>query len=289
MKLMNNDDWDFPNRIEINYYNSLKKLIKSFINSISISPENNSPFHILSKFVQFFNSEAGVEYINATATRMITGLRVNSAKTWREAASEGMRSKDIRELLMKELKGTIGIRINELVEENQQFISTFSDDIKNKAEEYIKEEMLKGRRSESIAKDLIEQFPDITEGRLKLIARTETSKASTALIRARSEYLNLPWYIWVTSTDIRVRKSHKHMQGVLINWNDPPSPERLSKEKDYGEYHAGNIFNCRCYPRPLLSLEDTTWPHKVYHNGAIVTMTRTRFEKISGLKEANAA
>lgn len=59
---------------------------------------------------------------------------------------------------------------------------------------------------------------------------------------------------------LRVRKSHRIMEGVLVNWNMPPSPERLAGEKDVGNYHAGNIWNCRCYPEPLISVDDIRWP-----------------------------
>ena len=69
------------------------------------------------------------------------------------------------------------------------------------------------------------------------------------------------------------------MEGVLVNWNDPPSPEKLIGEKDVGKYHAGNIWNCRCYSAPLLEIDDVKWPHEVYMNGKIKKMNRKEFEK----------
>jgi hypothetical protein len=72
------------------------------------------------------------------------------------------------------------------------------------------------------------------------------------------------------------------MSDVLIAWSDPPSPEQLFGEKSYGKYHAGNIFNCRCYPEPLVELHYVNWPHKVYHGGQIKTMTLAQFERLIG-------
>ena len=121
----------------------------------------------------------------------------------------------------------------------------------------------------------------ISKSRISLIARTESSKASTALTEARAESLNLPWYVWRTSKDARVRSSHRHMDGVLIAWAEAPSPEALKGLKSYGTYQAGNTFNCRCYPEPLIYLDQVSWPHKVYHNGTIREMTRSAFKKIN--------
>lgn len=70
------------------------------------------------------------------------------------------------------------------------------------------------------------------------------------------------------------------MEGVLVNWNEPPSPEALAGEKSVGNYHAGNIWNCRCYPEPLIEIDDISWPHKVYTNGKIQTMGKMQFEQM---------
>ena len=67
------------------------------------------------------------------------------------------------------------------------------------------------------------------------------------------------------------------MNDVLVSWNNPPSPELLVKEKDVGRYHAGNIWNCRCYSEPLIDIDDVKWPHKVYINGSIQKMSKARF------------
>ena len=118
---------------------------------------------------------------------------------------------------------------------------------------------------------------------IQLIARTETSKTSTALTRARSEELHLPAYVWRTSKDGRVRPSHRLMDGVICFWNDPPAPEALLGIKStLGHYCCGDAPNDRCYPEPLLRLDAVSWPHKVFAGGSIQSMTRAAFAGVAG-------
>ena len=139
-----------------------------------------------------------------------------------------------------------------------------------------------GMRPEDLKIDILDRFSDLTEARARLIARTETAKAATTLTRVRAQRIGAEWYVWRTSDDARVRSSHEHMEGVLVSWNDPPSPEKLIGMKDYGAYHAGEFPNCRCYAQPLLDYDEVKWPHKVYLNGRITSMTLANFKKITG-------
>ena len=118
---------------------------------------------------------------------------------------------------------------------------------------------------------------------VQLIARTEVSKASTALTRARAEELNLPAYIWRTSKDARVRPSHRQMDGVICFWDDPPAPEALAGIKStLGNYNCGDAPNDRCYPEPMLRFDQVTWVHKVCRGGRIQMMTRAAFSSLAG-------
>ncbi|WP_414859012.1 phage minor head protein [Paenibacillus elgii] len=146
---------------------------------------------------------------------------------------------------------------------------------------HVLSESLKGTRASDIAQQIKVLFPEKSEASADLIARTETSKASSALTRARSESMGIYWYVWRTSDDSRVRDAHALMEGVLVKWTNPPSPERLDGEKrTYGHYHCGGIFNCRCYAEPVIDLDLIAWPAKVYYGGRIQKMSRKQFESI---------
>lgn len=214
--------------------------------------------------------------------KMVTNLFADAGRTWREAARVNSKSRFIYEALRNELKGPIGGAVNFEVQRNAELIKSIPQNVAKEVTDYIAEESFKGRRAADIAKDLQKDIPGMFESKAKLIARTEVSKTSTSLTKARSESMGISWYIWRTCEDQRVRSSHSHMDGVLVNWNDAPSPERLIGVKSrLGHYHAGMCPNCRCYPEVVVSLNLVKWPCKIYRNGKIETITRSEFEKIA--------
>lgn len=182
---------------------------------------------------------------------------------------------------MDELRqGSFRIIQNQMIE-NVSLIKTLPEDVASKVVHDIAESTMKGMRAESIERLIRDKTNQHARASARLIARTETAKTQSALTKARSEQLDLRWYVWRTSLDgNRVRKSHQIMEGVLVNWNNPPSPEELAGEQSVGNYHAGNIWNCRCYSEPLLEINDVKWPHKVYLNGQIKMMGKREFEQI---------
>jgi SPP1 gp7 family putative phage head morphogenesis protein len=146
-----------------------------------------------------------------------------------------------------------------------------------------------GPRAKGLATKIMET-EGVTKSRAQLIARTEISRISTGLTKVRSEEIGLEWYIWHSTHDVRARDSHKFMDGVVVRWDDPPSPEKLSgKGKPYGSYQAGESYNCRCYPAPVIRIDDITFPARVHRNGRIVTMSRAQFAEISNGELAYAA
>jgi len=184
-----------------------------------------------------------------------------------------------------EMSGPVGTEVRRLLRESC-LQSPLTATIPNSIIENIHTNSLQGKRADEIAAGLMALLPDMDYEQLESIARTIIGKASTALDRVRSEKIGIHWYVWETCQDVRVRKSHRKMQGVLVAWNDPPSPERLVGEKiEYGNYHAGESIECRCCSLPLADLSEVRWPHRVYQRGSIQRMTRVQFKQISGMSE----
>lgn len=177
----------------------------------------------------------------------------------------------------------IGTKVNRLLQEScKQAPLTVALPVE--VIEHIRAESLKGNRAEAIAKGLTVMLPDMPHEQLVSISRTIIGKASTVLERARSEDIDIHWYVWETCKDARVRKSHRKMHGVIVPWNSPPSPEGLIGEEEIeGKYHAGEALECRCLGLPLVSLSEVNWPHRVYHRGQIQRMTRVEFKRLSGM------
>ncbi len=272
-------DWKRIKTVEKEYLNTLLKLVKIFKKIVNSSGSDQKKY--IDSMNNFQNSMQYEKFINSAVKRMVLPLDVGNQRTWREAAKKATKSKFLYRLLMDELKQGTGQIIQKQVMENVLLIKTLPNDVAQKVVNDIAENALKGARAESIEKIIKDKTDQHSRASARLIARTETAKTMSALTKARCEQLGLRWYIWRTALDgTRVRLSHRIMEGVLVNWNNPPAPEELVGEKSAGHYHAGNIWNCRCFSEPVLELEDIRFPARVYYNGQIVMMNKSEFEQI---------
>ena len=257
-------NWEQPKRAEADYARLLFEITKKAF---------RIPLALRAEFLDLWSHQA--------AERMVLQRLHETARTWRAASREVMRGQYIYELLQRELDGPIGVRVNELIAENAKLIRSLPEKVALQAAQEQARRAQEGMRPE-VDKNLLGH---IAHWHSRLIARTETAKAQSALTQARSEELDLPWYVWQTSRDARVRHSHRKMQGVLVRWSDPPSPELLVGEKSEGHYNAGNIYNCRCYNEPLLRLNQIAWPAPVYMDGRLRRVTLAQFRNMNHYPE----
>jgi SPP1 gp7 family putative phage head morphogenesis protein len=221
---------------------------------------------------------------------MVHWTNVRNAKTWREAAAKSQQSRQLYALLQREMQGATGAAVRRLVLANAHYIRSIPLEAAQHLVNEVAAAQQAGTRPATISKMMRQRFPELLRSRVRLISRTETSKASASLTEARAEELNLPCYIWRTSKDARVRDSHRLMEGVVIFYAHPPAPELLDGIKSgLGHYHAGQAPNDRCYQAPVLSLTDIAFPARVYWGDAIVHMTKPQFRQIATSLEERAA
>lgn len=271
--------WRQSRRIENEYLKTLYTLCDMF-RKIAQSVGVDQALY-MQRMNQFQNSYQYEKYIMSAVKRMVTPIADINAKTWREAARKSTRGRFLYDLLMEELQQGKDILINDQLLENAALIKTLPNDIAEKVVKDIADEALKGKRARSIEKIIKQETDKHSRASARLIARTEVAKTQSALTRVRAQSLDMQWYVWRTALDgNRVRPSHRLMEGVLVNWNDPPSPEALAGEKSVGNYHAGNIWNCRCFSEVLVDIDDVKWPHKVYRNGQIQMMSKREFSNL---------
>lgn len=261
---MNQTDWRTPRRIEADYFASVRDLLREYF----VRRERG-----LYQADQYLR-----EYAWTVARRMITGVLRDGGGSWREAARRSTQGERVFRALGAEMRGPVGERARALVKLNARYISSLPHDIAEQFTASMLKAELEGARAETFRHTLMKR---LTRSRAALLARTETSKASTALTRARSEDLRLDWWIWRTSQDQRVRFSHRKLQGVVCSWNDLPAPELLVGEKSEGHYAAGDIYNCRCYPEPILSMDQLRFPVRLYNAGRVRYVTRAEFSNIA--------
>lgn len=286
---MNQPLWMPKLRIEVAFRGALLDISKGIVMRVG---ETSDPAIITATLEHLSRSPDFIQLAESIAMKMVTGLFDDTGRTWREAARNNGRGREIYRALQKELQGARGERIRALVKENADLISTLPKNIADDVAAYVDREAMKGRRASDIADEIRRMFPEKTRARAELIARTQVSMTQTNLVQARAEDLGLDWYVWRAcggnNGDGRTRSSHRHMSGVLIRWSDPPAPEDLFPlrrvdgspyNNTLGHYHAGCCPNCRCYPEPVVDLDVLQFPMRVYRNGHIERISRKQFER----------
>lgn len=270
--------FQIPRVIERSYARAINRLMQGLKRELA---HVTSPFFIADALRRLARSPTFRKACEQVARNMATHLFENGHKTWRAAAAGGSRGRMVYNALKRELSSPqIASQYQGIISKNAELIRTMPLDIADRVTHKVAKAAEAGRRPESMIEDILKEYPHMTETHARLIARTETSKASTALTQVRAAETGLEWYVWRTCVDSRVRSAHEHMEGVLVPWSDAPAPEALNREKSQGYYHAGNIYNCRCYPEPLIRFDQVAWPAKVYRSGKIERMTLNQFKKL---------
>jgi len=280
-----------PDPIEIAYRKMIYQEIKTWI---PVKLKDVSPTHWLRELANVGTRRKVANSSAKIALNMITRVNVVNVKSWRDAAFEARGGRQLYNELQKELNGRLGARVREILEEQSHYISDIPSDVAKILVNELSKAAYAGMRPEALDDLLKLRFPEVMGSAIKRTARTQISAANTALTRARSEELDLPCFVWQTSKDQRVRLSHRKMNGIVVFWDDLPSPESLANQPDYlGHYAPGECPNCRCFPRPVLTLEDIFSSKnslvKVYRRGNIETMSRVNFQRISGIESRLAA
>lgn len=282
--------WMPKYRIEAAFRRQLLVLARKIIREVGTTEDANEIQQILESISQ---SKEYEKLCRSVAMKMVTGLFSDQGHTWRQAAAANSKGRVIYQALRKELQGPAGKRLRELIDDTTYRIVTLPWDIGHEVVDYTARESLKGRRASDIAKEIKKMFPDKTRARAELIARTQTSMTSTNLIRQRAERYGINWYIWRAtggvSGDGRTRWSHRNMNGVLVCWDEPPAPDDLfpilkqdgtPRRNTLGHYHAGCCPNCRCYPEPVIDLDQATFPARVYMGNRIRMVRKKEFERM---------
>lgn len=281
LKMAKKKKFSIPRSIESKYNTLLSKLMRPVIKEAQKYAGNITKFRQVLKNTS--KSKTFKKKSEEIARTIATMTYQTNERNWRAAAAKGSRGREIRTALEKEIEGNVKKRMEELFKYNATLIQTLPINVSEKVIEHINTESFAGRRAEELEEEIRRYFPKASKASAKLIARTETSKFSSALTQARAEELRLWWYVWRTSEDVAVRSSHRIMDGVLIHYNHPPVPERLDTRTKYKKYpapyHAGNIYNCRCYQEPLTDYDDVKWPHKLYDwkTNKIITVSLEKF------------
>lgn len=277
--------WSLTKRIEnqykrdlVNVSREINKIITRYVTT------NKSKFgekiHLkdikgLEKLLKNYSTTI-VDWSRSITNRMFTSLEKSDLHEWER------RSKKISQALKNELSsGEIHDRMKLYMDENVNLITSLPIRAAERVHYCVQQNLKTGQRAETLIEEIF-KTGRVSESQARTIARTETSRAATGLVKVRAESIDINYFIWHCTHDNRLRKSHKIMDGVLCRWDDPPSPEKLAGEKSVGDYLPGAIWNCRCYAEPVVDIIDVSFPAKVYSNGSIQRMNKQQFMKLAG-------
>lgn len=169
-----------------------------------------------------------------------------------------------RKLTVKEwkkaIKATLGIDIREdyylgdfyieqlqkWIDENVGLISTIPEDTLEKMKDIIYDGYANGKTTTRMVKE-IQRAYGISRRRAELIARDQTAKLNGQIQRAQQQDAGIVEYIWSTTGDERVRRSHHELNGKKFSWDDAPV------NSDGRKCHPGQDFQCRCIGKPVFN------------------------------------
>ncbi len=176
-----------------------------------------------------------------TARNVVKEINFLDEKAWKQAA------KDMGIALKAEIAfAPTGKIQQEFMAEQVRLITSLPLEAGVRVHKLTLEGLADSTRFKSIA-DEIYRTGQVTASRATLIARTETARTASALTMARAQHIGSDGYIWRTVGDTDVRPRHRKLNGKYFAWDDPP----VAGEN--GEHaHAGMIYNCRCYPEPVI-------------------------------------
>jgi SPP1 gp7 family putative phage head morphogenesis protein len=228
-------------RAAAQYGVSLRKIAGTIGHMIDTFDVMNDPVALANMSMALFQYAKTLHpWAQAEAKRVMQEVGRRDTKAW-EAYSRQM-GLAIREELATTATGSV-LRAAMLRQVN--LITSLPIDAAQRVHDLVQANLAESKRAPEIAK-MIMASSDVTKVRATLIARTEIARAASELTEARSVAVGSTHYIWRGVRDRRERDSHDAMEGRICEWANPP-------EVEPGKfYHAGRIYNCRCWPEPIV-------------------------------------
>lgn len=237
-----------PNRarkVEKKYGRQLRQIasyVDSIIKGFDVTDETVYPSIVTA--LRKYADSLDIWARNASS-KIIMDIALRDEKTWLVYAQ------DISVGMRKEIRETdVGMVMQKLIAEQTSLITSLPLNAAQRVQDLATRAVIEGGRADEIS-GLIMAIGGTTKARANTIARTEVSKASTMFTRARAEALGSEGYIWRSSEDSDVRHEHDELNGQYIPWDKPPIADKRTGTRA----HAGCIWNCRCYPEPVIPEE----------------------------------
>lgn len=192
--------------------------------------------NVLAKYAELL-----APWARSVAARMISEVGQKDEQAWNAAAKELGRS------LRNEIRSApTGETTRNLLALEVDLITSLPREAAKRVHKLTLEALSTSERASEIATEIMKSG-SVTRSRAMLIARTEVARTASTLTQARALHVGSEGYIWHSVGDSDVRPLHRKLNGKFIRWDAPP----VAGEN--GELaHAGCIYNCRCWPEPVI-------------------------------------
>jgi SPP1 gp7 family putative phage head morphogenesis protein len=178
-------------------------------------------------------------WANSVAGRMIADVSRRDAAAWIK------HGRLIGQSLREEIENApTGQAMRTSLAEQVQYITSIPREAAERLHTLTIEGISKGTRAREIAAEIM-RSGEVSKSSAMRLARTGVSSTATLLTKARAEHIGSEGYIWRTSRDADVRKSHREMEGKFVPWKSPPTLDGFTA-------HVGQFANCRCFPEPQI-------------------------------------
>lgn len=134
------------------------------------------------------------------------------------------------------------------------YIKNFGDERIPLMRQKIQEVVLNGGRMVDVRK-MLEREYGVWGNKAKFLAQNETNIMLAELKKVQYQAMGFDKFIWRTITDGRERELHRHLNGRVFKYDDPPIIDLHTGERGL----PGQTYNCRCSAIPYT--ENTPFKH----------------------------
>lgn len=205
---------------------------------------------------------AGVSRLLRKLSKRFTGLFTDRAGGLADALSSGVSKATARQLgeSLKDVSGGVTLKTdvvsgvvaevaNAGIKENVRLIKSIPAEYFEKIQGDIMRSIQTGQGMKDLIPDIMKHGAE-TKKRAELIARDQTSKATTAINRARMQGLGIKQFEWLHSGGGKEpRKLHLELSGQIFDLNNPPVIDDRTGERGL----PGQLINCRCRMVPVIT------------------------------------
>lgn len=264
----------FPENGEKSYRRALRKLLGVLRKTVVEDLYPPLRF-ILEESQENYAPDAWRYVLNQVTDRIFTTIEPFKAQAAQEIAITGLQITNYNaKQFSQSLRQGLGIdlfaqnpwlrtQLESFSEQSTSLINTLTENEIEDIKQVVLRGVTNGDRFTQTAQNIQKRF-EISSRHAKMIARDQTAKLNSSLARLRQEEVGIKTFIWQTSGDDRVRKSHKVLDGMECSWNDDsiyrkPGETTWRKKSSIGgaEYQPGQDFQCRCVSIPIMPVLDT--------------------------------